>query len=39
MSEWTFNMTGGDGAKIEWNEVLARKWRNGKVVSERYYTT
>ncbi len=36
-SEWTFNMTGGDGGKIEWNEVLVRTWENGKVTSEKYY--
>ncbi len=37
MSEWTFDMTGGDGSSIVWNEVLVRRWRNGKVVSERFY--
>ncbi len=37
MSEWTFKMTGGDGKAIVWNEVLVRKWQNGKVVSEKYY--
>ncbi len=36
-SEWTFNMTGGDGEKIQWNEVLVRTWENGKVVTEQYY--
>ncbi|MEP5295359.1 MAG: hypothetical protein ABJP90_16225 [Paracoccaceae bacterium] len=36
-SEWTFNMTGGDGEKIEWNEVLVRTWADGKVSSEKYY--
>ncbi|MFM9957356.1 MAG: nuclear transport factor 2 family protein [Phycisphaerales bacterium] len=36
-AEWTFDMTGPNGP-ILWNEVLARRWRNGKVVSERYYT-
>lgn len=37
MSEWTFKMTGGDGKAIVWNEVLVRKWRNDKIVSEKYY--
>lgn len=37
MSEWTFRMTGGDGAAIVWNEVLVRAWRDGKIVSEKYY--
>ncbi len=39
MSEWTFNMTGGDGDKIVWNEVLVRRWNDGKIVAERYYTS
>lgn len=36
LSEWTFEMVGPDGPII-WNEVLRRHWRDGKVVSERYY--
>ncbi len=36
-AERTFDMTGPSGP-ILWNEVLARRWRNGRVVSERYYT-
>jgi ketosteroid isomerase-like protein len=37
IAEWTFDMTGQTGP-ILWNEVLVRRWRNGKVVSERFYT-
>ncbi|MEL6330060.1 MAG: nuclear transport factor 2 family protein [Planctomycetota bacterium] len=37
LTEWTFDMVGPDGP-ILWNEILRRQWRNGKVVSERYYT-
>jgi hypothetical protein len=37
LSEWTFDMTGPEGP-IQWNEVLSRRWRNGKVVSEHFYT-
>ena len=37
ISEWTFDMTGPEGP-IQWNEVLSRRWRDGKVVSERFYT-
>jgi len=37
ISEWTFDMTGPQGA-IVWNEVLSRRWRDGKVISERFYT-
>jgi len=35
-SEWTFDMVGAEGP-IVWNEVFKREWKNGKVVSERYY--
>jgi len=38
MSEWTFKMTGGDGKAIVWNEVLVRRWRDNKIISEKYYT-
>lgn len=37
LTEWTFDMVGPDGPMV-WNEVLRRQWRDGKVVSERYYT-
>jgi ketosteroid isomerase-like protein len=37
LTEWTFNMTSGEGDPIVWNEVLARQWNAGKVVRERYY--
>ncbi len=37
LSEWTFDMEGPEGP-ILWNEILVRRWRNGKVVSERFYT-
>jgi ketosteroid isomerase-like protein len=37
LSEWTFDMTGGDGSAIIWNEVLVRHWIDGKVVRERFY--
>lgn len=37
LSEWTFDMIGPDGP-ILWNEILRRQWKNGKVVSERFYT-
>lgn len=39
MSEWTFDMVGGDGSPIIWNEVIRRQWRNGAVTDERYYST
>lgn len=37
LTEWTFDMTGPDGP-ILWNEILVRRWRHGKVISERFYT-
>jgi len=37
LSEWTFDMEGPDGP-ILWNEILVRRWRDGKVVNERFYT-
>lgn len=36
-TEWTFDMTGGDGQQIIWNEMLVRHWNGGKVVRERFY--
>lgn len=39
MSEWTFDMVGGDGSPIIWNEVIRRRWENGLVAEERYYNT
>ncbi|MEM7156337.1 MAG: hypothetical protein AAF799_26015 [Myxococcota bacterium] len=37
LSEWTFDMVGGDGNPIVWNEVIRRQWSGGVVVHERYY--
>lgn len=37
LTEWTFNMTAGNGDPIVWNEVLSRQWSEGKIVRERYY--
>lgn len=37
LTEWTFDMTGPDGP-ILWNEILVRRWQEGKVISERFYT-
>jgi hypothetical protein len=36
LSEWTFDLVGTDGPMV-WNEVLCRRWRDGRVISERYY--
>lgn len=37
LNEWTFDMEGPSGP-ILWNEILVRRWKNDKVVSERFYT-
>lgn len=37
ISEWSFDLAGYDGPFLI-NETVRRKWRNGKVISERYYT-
>lgn len=37
MSEWTSDLVTTNGP-ILWNEILRRRWQNGKVVSERFYT-
>ncbi len=38
MSEFTFDLTQTDGSPILWNEVLRRRWQDGLVINERYYT-
>ncbi len=38
LSEFTFDLTQTDGGHILWNEVLRRKWQDGLVIDERYYT-
>lgn len=37
VTEWTFDMTGGEGEEIIWNEVLVRNWSGDQVVRERFY--
>jgi ketosteroid isomerase-like protein len=36
-SEWIFDLTFHDGRKIRLTEVSARRWRDGRVVHERFY--
>ncbi|MEM7234142.1 MAG: hypothetical protein AAF517_18335, partial [Planctomycetota bacterium] len=36
MSEFTFEMTSGEGEKIVWNEILVRRWSGGQVSSEKF---
>lgn len=37
MSEFTFDLTRADSSRILWNEALRRPWKDGLVISERYY--
>mgnify|MGYP001818577114 CR=1 FL=1 len=36
-SEWTFDCTFKDGRRVATPQVTRRKWRDGKVVNERFY--
>ncbi len=36
-SEWVYEMTLASGARVRMTEVSARRWRDGKIVHERFY--
>lgn len=36
-SEWIFDVTFKDGSRMRNHQVAARKWKDGKVVSERFF--
>lgn len=36
-SEWQYDATYKNGTRFQINEVTARVWRDGKIVSERFY--
>jgi ketosteroid isomerase-like protein len=36
-SEWEYDVTYKNGVRYQLNEVAVRVWRDGKVVSERFY--
>ena len=36
-SEWTFDMTFQDGTRVANPQVTRRRWKDGKVVHERFY--
>jgi ketosteroid isomerase-like protein len=36
-SEWEYDVTYKNGVRYQINEVAVRVWRDGKVVSERFY--
>jgi len=36
-SEWEYDLTFKGGTRVKMNQVAVRHWRNGKIVSERFY--
>jgi ketosteroid isomerase-like protein len=36
-SEWEYDMTFKGGKRVQLTQVAARRWKNGKVVHERFY--
>lgn len=36
-SEWTMDVTFKGGTRVQMTQVSARRWKNGKVVHERFY--
>ncbi len=37
LSEWRFDVTFKSGQRVAWDQAVARRWKNGKVVRERFY--
>jgi ketosteroid isomerase-like protein len=36
-SEWEYDITFKGGKRVKMNQVAVRHWKNGKIVSERFY--
>lgn len=36
-SEWMFDITFKDGSRAAWQQVAARRWRDGQIVEETFY--
>lgn len=36
-SEWVYDITFKGGTRVKWGQTAARRWKDGKVVSERFY--
>jgi hypothetical protein len=36
-SEWEYDYTPKGGKRLKLTQIAARRWRNGKVVHERFY--
>jgi hypothetical protein len=37
LSEWTMDVTFQGGTRVKWAQAVARTWKDGKVVFERFY--
>lgn len=38
-SEWEYDITFKGGSRVKLNQVAVRRWKNGKIASERFYYT
>jgi hypothetical protein len=36
-SEWEYDLTFKGGQRIKLSQVAVRRWKNGKIVNERFY--
>jgi ketosteroid isomerase-like protein len=36
-SEWEYDLTFKGGKRVKMNQVAVRRWKNGKIASERFY--
>lgn len=36
-SEWEYDITFKGGTRVKMNQVAVRRWKNGKIVHERFY--
>jgi len=36
-SEWSHDITFKNGARVKWNQATVRRWKDGQIVSERFY--
>lgn len=36
-SEWWMDVTFKNGQRVKWTQATVRKWKDGKVTSERFY--
>ncbi len=36
-SEWTYDITFKGGSRAKWGQTAVRRWKDGKVIHERFY--